>query len=434
VPSRYDAATACLAVDGHQMNNRDPIVYKTTDYGATWRSITAGLPKDMLSYTKVIAEDPIRRGLLYLGTENGIYASFDDGARWIPLQNNLPHAPVSGIVVQEHFNDLVISTYGRGFWIMDDIGPLQQLTAAVLADPAHLFTLRPAYRFRNITAPSTTYDDPTVGRNPEYGASINYYLAAPAATAPTLTVRSAAGEVVRTLQGSNAAGINRLHWDLRYEPTTEPRLLTSPRYAPHIEPGPTGRAAPGAGTLSLLAPPGTYSVTLSAGGVERSQSLVVRKDPNSGGSEAEIAAQTALLVAIGRNLNDAAAAVHRIEAVRVQLEGLGRVVKDAAIRQAADSLNERLQALEMNLVDLRQTGTGQDGVRFGSKLMSKLNYLAAGLASNDFKPTDQQVEVHQILDQQLRGHLAALASLWATELQGFNDRLRRENVANIVLP
>ena len=120
-PSRYDAGTAYLTVDFHQVNNRDPFVYRTTDYGATWKLIVNGIPKSMLSYAKVIYEDPVRRGMLYLGTENAIYVSFDDGDTWQPLQNDLPHAPVSGIVVQEHFNDLVISTYGRGFWIMDDI-------------------------------------------------------------------------------------------------------------------------------------------------------------------------------------------------------------------------------------------------------------------------------------------------------------------------
>ena len=372
--------------------------------------------------------------MLYLGTENAIYASFDDGARWIPLQNNLPHAPVSGIVIQEHFNDLVISTYGRGFWIMDDLGPLQQLTPAVLAASGHLFSLRPAYRFRSITAPSTTYDDPTVGRNPEYGASINYYLSAPAAKAPSITIKNPAGEVVRTLSGSNTAGINRLHWDLRYEPTTEARLLTSPMDAPEVVAGPNGRSAPGTGTQSLLAPPGAYTVTLLSGGVEQSQTLTVRKDPHSAGTEADIAAQTQLLLAIGRNLNDGAAAVNRIETVRLQLEGLRRVAPSPIIREASDSLNGRLMTLEMNLVDLRQTGTGQDGVRFGSKLLSKLNYLAAGLAGGDFKPTDQQAEVHQILGAQLRAYLAALDTFWATDFKAFNDRLRAENVTNILLP
>jgi len=432
-PSRYDAGTAYLTVDFHQMNNRDPFIYRTHDYGKTWKSITNGIPKSMLSYAKVIYEDPKRRGMLYAGTENGIYVSFDDGELWQPLQNDLPHAPVSGIVVQEQFDDLVISTYGRGFWIMDDIGALRELTPAVLAKDAHLFTLRPAYRFRPITAPSTTYDDPTTGENPEYGASINYFLKAPAASPAKVTILDDKGAVVRTLTGTNTAGVNRIYWDLRYEPSAQVRLRTSPTYAPHIVPGPNGRVAPGTSTLSILAPPGTYTVKLTVGGVEQSQPLVVRKDPNSGGTEGDIAAQTRALVAIRNDLNEAADAVHRIEAVRVQVDGITRVVEDATVKKAAEALQQQLVDLEMNLVDLRLTGGGQDGVRFGSKLISKLGYLANGIATSDHKPTDQHGEVQQLLDAQLRTHLTALDALLAKELVAFNELLRQRNVPNVVV-
>jgi len=213
-PSRYDAATAYLTIDFHQTNNRDPFVYKTTDYGNTFQAITNGIPKSMLSYVRWICEDPVRRRLRYLGTENAIYVSFDGGENWQSLQNDLPHAPVYGITVQEHFNDLVIATYGRGFWIMDDLTPLQQLTGQVLAADVHLFTPRPAYRFRPITAPSTPYDDPTIGENPRYGASINYYLRGPAPGGVTITIQDQEGEVVRRMPGTNAAGLNRIYWDL----------------------------------------------------------------------------------------------------------------------------------------------------------------------------------------------------------------------------
>ena len=245
-PSRYDAATAYATVDFHQVNNRDPFVYKTADYGATWQAITTGIPTSMLSYVHWLEEDPVRRGLRYLGTENAIYVSFDDGAHWQPLQTNLPHAPVYGIVVQEHFNDLVVGTYGRGFWILDDITPLQQLTPEVVASEAHLFPPRAAYRFRDITRPAQPYNVPTAGENPPYGASINYYLQAASAEDVTVTILDAQGAVVRTLTGPQASGLNRLHWDLRYETTTEVRLRTRPLYAPDVTVGPEGwRPLPG---------------------------------------------------------------------------------------------------------------------------------------------------------------------------------------------
>lgn len=431
VPSKYDAATAYLTVDAHQVNDRDPHVYRTTDHGRTWRKIVNGIPRSMLSYAKWIHEDPVRKGLLYLGTENAIYLSFDHGDQWLPLQNDLPAAPVSGIIVQPHFNDLVISTYGRGFWILDDLSPLQQLTGEVMAAPSHLFTPRAAYRFRPITPPSTTYDDPTVGEDPEYGASINYWLKAPAGQRPTVQILDAGGTVVRTLAGTNVAGINRIHWDLQDEPGRETRLLTSPLYAPHITVGPEGRVAPGTSRLSLLMPPGSYTVKLVVDGREHVQPLTVRKDPNSGGSEAEIAEQMRMLTAIRTDMNAAAAAVGRIESMRVQLAALQRAVADAEVRRAAAQLADRLVAVESELVELRLTGGGQDGVRFGSRLIGKLGYLASGLAGGDFRPTDQQVEVQQLLAGQLRGHLAALDALVAGELAALNALLRSRNIAHI---
>jgi photosystem II stability/assembly factor-like uncharacterized protein len=431
-PSRTDAATAYLAVDTHQENNRDPWVYRTTDYGKTWRLIVTGLPKNMLSYTKVIYEDPVRRGLLYLGTENAIYVSFNAGDSWLPLQNNLPHAPVSGIVVQEHFNDLVISTYGRGFWIMDDITPLQQLADSVLTKSVHLFAPRAAYRFRPITPPSTTYDDPTVGADPEYGASINYYLAAPARTAPQVAILDGAGREIRTMAGPNAAGLNRVHWDLRGTLSSEVRLYTSPMYAPHIVPGPEGRSAPGTARLSILHPPGTYTVRLTVDGKTLTRPLEVRKDPNSGGTEADISAQVAVVGGLREELNTAAAAVGRIESARVQLEALPRLTGDTAMRRAAAEMNRKLIDLEMNLVDLRQTGAGQDGVRFGSKLISKIGYLANGMSSGDFKPTNQHLEVQQLLAAELRTHLGALNTLRSTELASLNEQLKSRNLPVVV--
>jgi photosystem II stability/assembly factor-like uncharacterized protein len=432
--SRYDAGTAYITVDFHQVNDRDPYIYRTRDYGRTWTKIVQGIPRSMLSYAKVIYEDPKRRGMLYVGTENAIYLSYDDGDTWQPLQNNLPHAPVSGIQVQEHFDDLVISTYGRGFWILDDIGPLRELTADVLAKPSHLFTLRPAYRFRPITAPSATYDDPTTGQNPEYGASITYHLRAPVSPAPRITILDERGATVRVLTGTNASGVNRIHWDLRHTPSAETRLLTSPMYAPHIVPGPNGRLAPGTSTLSILAMPGVYTVRLEAGGETHTGTLVVRKDPNSGGTEGDIAAQTAALMKIRDDIDRAAGAVRRMELVRVRLDTLARTAADRTVRTRAATLLGEFTELEMLLVDLRLTGGGQDGVRFGSKLIGKLGYLANGMSASDHALTTQHAEVQGILNTELRQALTALDALVAGRLADFNTLLRRRGLAPIETP
>src|SRR5712672_3694495 len=200
--SRYDAGTAYLTVDGHQVNNRDPWIYRTTDYGKTWKAITNGIPHTMLSYAHCVREDPVRPGLLYVGTEGGIFVSYDDGSNWQPLQMNLPHAPVYWITIQEQFNDLVLATYGRGFWILDDITPIQQMTTEVLNSTAHLFTVHPAYRLRGITVPYASSDDPVAGQNPQYGAAINYFLKNAPRNEPTIRIVGAEGKTVQTIGGT----------------------------------------------------------------------------------------------------------------------------------------------------------------------------------------------------------------------------------------
>jgi hypothetical protein len=193
-----------------------------------------------------------------------------------------------------------------------------------------------------------------------------------------------------------------------------------------------GRVAPGTGRLNLLVTPGTYTVKLNVGGTEHTRTVEVRKDPNTGGTVAEIEAQNRALAAIRNDMNAGAAAVGRIERVRVQIAALKRQVEDAEVRRAVDALEAKLVELESNLVDLRQTGQGQDGVRWGSRLLSKLSYMTGGLASNDFRPTDQQVEVQGILNTELRTHLNNLESIFGTDLMALNTMLRTKNIPNVV--
>jgi hypothetical protein len=173
-------------------------------------------------------------------------------------------------------------------------------------------------------------------------------------------------------------------------------------------------------------------VKLSVGGVEQTRSLEVLKDPNTGGSVAEIGEQVKMLEAIRSDMNDGAKAVTRVEKVRVQLDDLLRLTTDAEVRRTATALGAKLTDLEMMLVDLRQTGGGQDGIRFGSALISKLGYLAGGLAGGDFRPTNQQVEVQAILKDQVRTQLGAIDAALGADLGALNAMLRAKNVPNIV--
>jgi photosystem II stability/assembly factor-like uncharacterized protein len=470
--SRYDAGTAYITIDFHQANNRDPFVYKTTDYGRTWTAITNGIPRTMLSYAHCIREDPVRKGLLYLGTENALYVSFDDGKNWQPLQTNLPHAPVYWIAVQEGFHDLVLATYGRGFWILDDLTPLQQLTPDVLASNAYLFAPRDAYRFRPVAQPAAVTYDPTAGQNPPYGASVNFYLKSGLGERDRarITISDSTGKVIRELtcnpprpEGAPVPappagpggggggfggvsgppcvakpGLNRIWWDLRSEPSTQIRLRTSPLFAPEVTVGPEGwRPAPGVGRISLLASPGTYTVKLMVGGQELSQRLNVLKDPHSSGTESDIEMQTKLVSRLRDEMNTMADTVNQIESLRAQLANLEKELgtddTSKAVRTAADNLANKLVSLEGNLLQLKRTGRGQDDVRWASMLLEKLSYLAAQVASSsDFPPTTQQVAVQEELKQQAEKYQQEFQQLVAKDVAAFNAMLRERNIPNII--
>jgi hypothetical protein len=435
-PSRYDAGTAYLIVDAHQENNRDPWVYRTNDFGKTWKLIVDGLPRSPVSYAHIIREDPVRRGLLYLGTESALHVSFDDGEHWQPMQANLPPAPVYGLVIQEHFNDLVVATYGRGFWIMDDLGPLQKLTPEVTAEAVHLFPMRASYRFRDINGNVTMSDDPTAGANPVYGADINYFLKSVPAATPTIAILDAEGKTVRTMQGTQQRGLNRVYWDLRNDATKTPRMRTKPMNDVEFTMDPDGtRAAPGFGTLAVLMPPGRYTVKLTVDGRAFTTPLDVRKDPNEAVSEQEIQASTDQLVAAQADLNNTVEVLNTTEVVRAQIVTLqAQLLNDrnnADIKTQADALEQKMLGLVQKIIDPRLTGRGQDEVRYPAKAGAQLNYLANGMAASDYTPTAQQREVNVVLDKQVKDNRATFDQLIARDLAALNDLLKKRGLKPI---
>ena len=415
-PSPFNAAAAYITVDLHQENNRDPYVYKTADFGKTWKNISATIPKSPLSYAHCIKEDPARQGLLYLGTENGLYVSFDDGDHWQPLQNNLPHAPVYGIVVQEHFNDLVLATYGRGFWILDDLTALRQLAEAKATT---LFAPRPAYRFRGITPTVAPSYDPAAGQNPPYGADINYYLKSAPPGDVRLAILDDRGEPVTTLRASKEAGVNRVWWDLRYAPTPQIRLRTPPIFASWMRVPPEGR--PAGGRISLLAPPGTYTVKLSADGQDYTQKLTVIKDPHSTGSEADIRSQFEFMRSLRDDMISASEMINQVERLRKQAQDLEQRVQEAA------AFNQTLTSFEENLYQLRITG-GQDGMRWPAKLVEKLTHIASELQDADFAPTAQQIAVGNELGAEVRTLRSRWSEIASKDLAGLNDLLKQRGL------
>ena len=439
-PSRYRAGTAYISVDFHQVNNTDPYAYKTEDFGQTWRFLTGGIPKSVFSYVHVIREDPVRPGLLYLGTENSLFVSFDDGGRWMPLQTNLPHAPVHWLTIQEHFNDLVVSTYGRGFWILDDITPLQELSPEALEAPAHLFTPRPAYRFRNREAPVSQPEDPGAGQNPRFGASIHYLVREEIPEAGRVEILDARGEVVADVgPASGTPGLHRVNWNLRYRGSETPRMRTKVLEHSHVPLGEDGTRPVGdGGRVVPLAPPGDYTVRLSLGGQEHTAPLTVLKDPASTGTVEDIEAQFEVILQIREETNAVAALIDEAETIRAQLVELRDPIAgteyETEVGEAVGALDEALIDLEMGLTDLRLSGgsAGQDALRWPRQLFAKLTSLAGYIGSSDFPPTTQQLEVHQRLQGLLREATGEMEEIRGGELRTLNGLLRDRGISTII--
>jgi photosystem II stability/assembly factor-like uncharacterized protein len=426
-PSNFDPATAYVSVDLHLMDDYAPYIYKTTDFGRSWRLISKGIPPGPLSFVNRIVEDPNRRGLLFAGTENGLYYSPDDGESWRPLQAGLPHAPVSWIEIQKRFHDLVVSTYGRGFWILDDITPLEQMTPEIERSDAYLFPPRPAYRFLR------------GGR-----AILNYYLKSVPHQPVRLEVLDAAGHLVRTLEPPAEPGINRVYWDLRYEPPRLIRLRTPAPDNPHIWEEPRFRGRDWrpithwgiqGGQVGPLAAPGVYTIRLSVGGSTYTQKLTVLKDPHSNGSEADIRASVQLHLQIRDAISAVSDMANQVEWLRKQLMDLSGALAEQPRRadalEAVRHMDARLKAFESTLFAPSLANSDEKEYPEHYRLYLSLIWLAAAVGtgggdvagSADYPPTDQQFEVFHRLQRELAAAREQYRTLLEKEIPEFNQKL-----------
>jgi len=261
--SHFDAGTAYVSVDGHRSNDLKPYVFVTRNYGESFDNITGNLPA--YGNVQVIREDPKNRNLLYVGTEFGLFISLDGGKQWQKFMNNYPTVRTDDIVVHPRDNDLIVATHGRSVWIADDITPLQQLTPAVQSADVHLFDIRPAVAYLNDQQRGQLVGGQKVfvGENAPRGTAIHYYLKSAPAGEVRITIADAAGKVIRSLEGTARAGINRVMWNL----------------APNPPPEDQGRGGGGGrGALPPAVEAGTYMVTLTAGGKTFTKPVTVLQD------------------------------------------------------------------------------------------------------------------------------------------------------------
>jgi photosystem II stability/assembly factor-like uncharacterized protein len=291
-PSHHARGTAYVSIDGHRSSYFSPWIFKTTDYGRTWTNITGDLPDGGPVY--VVREDHKNPNLLFAGTEFAVYYSINGGQSWQRLNRNLPTVAVYDLTIHPRDNDLIAATHGRGIWIMDDITPLQQFSKQVQSSDAYLFENRVATRWLAIQPHGTGGSFGFRGQNPTRNAVINYYLRPSAMGEVTFEIANVAGTSKRTLTRKATHGINRLEWDMRYDPTPEQvkqaeaqrARLQEAIAAGQIPPeaaagrgGGGGRGGAGGAPQGSPAPPGEYRVTMTVGGKTYTGTIVIRKDP-----------------------------------------------------------------------------------------------------------------------------------------------------------
>ena len=369
--SPHEPAKAYIAVTRYKFNDFTPHIYRTKDYGVTWVRLVDGIDDD--AFVRVVREDPRREGLLYAGTETGMYVSADDGEHWQSLQLNLPVTPITDLKVQS--DDLVAATQGRSFWILDDLSPLQQIDDAVVSGSLHLYQPRRAYRLGG-----SSTEAPRLGRNPPSGAILDYHTSGTSDDALVIEILDARGELVRRLpQTADEPGMHRVVWDLRHEPIPGVRGLSL-----------NGRSRPGVGFVGRRAIPGTYEVRLSRGAATLTRSLTLEADPRLDPAGVDFAASEAMLIELRAQLTAMTETVNRIQNARDQLEMVteraGEGEAWASVQTRARALAEELEKVDGELVQ-RKWRTGYGRVDFPPGLIALTSDIRSRVDGSDRAPT-----------------------------------------------
>lgn len=434
-PSPHEAGSAYLAATSYKSGDFKPYLYRTSDFGKSWTKIVEGI--DPNHFTRVVRADPGRKGLLYAGTERGVYVSFDDGAYWRPLQLNLPIVPVTDLLVKD--GDLVVATQGRSYWILDDLSVLRQATAENTTKN-HFFAPRPSLRVGGFRQ-----DKPVnAGTNPYPGAGFYYLLAEePKADATAkLEIVDAAGTVLRTYtrkpegetkkegededEGEDLAvlpvkkGLNRFHWDLSTPPAERfPGLIL---WNDGLD-GP--RAIPGA-----------YKAKLTVGDWTAEADFELKPDPRAAATAVDHRAQFDFVAGVRDKLTVTHQAIGEIRDAKGQIDGVTKRFKGLAeaeaVEKAGKELKDKLTAIEEVLYQTKNKSS-QDPLNFPIRLNDKLAALLQLAQVGDFGPTAQMVEVRKELEAAIDAELTKLEAIWSTDLPAFNQLAKDKGAEPVML-
>ena len=405
----------------YKLGDFEPYLYATVDYGQTWRRCDASLPRDQ--FTRVIRADPVREGLLYAGTERGVWLSFDDGRSWQTLQRNLPIVPITDLTVKD--TDLVAATQGRAFWVLDDLTPLRTMAPDFVERQLAVFDPRTAWR----DAPGGGGGRRSVGQNPPAGVVVSYWLKdAPTKDQPlqvevleedgTLIRRFSTdrknetqGSAIKTESLKAKAGMNRFVWDLRY-----PGATTVP-----------GMVLWGGGTGGPLAQPGDYRVRFSVGDATAQVAATVEADPKSSATREDLKAQFDFLVRLRDKVSETHEAIIELRKTRDELgDLLARIGED----EASKALEKRVRALQRTLTEVEEAlyqtknRAAQDPLNYPIRLNNELSALASVVAMGSFRPTDQAEAVRVEVTKEIDAWLAKYRELIQAELPAIEDEAR----------
>ena len=428
--SHFDAGTAYAAVDAHKLDDFTPYVFVTHDYGKSWSRADKGIPEP--AFVRAVREDPVQRGLLYAGTELGVYVSLDGGKGWQPLQLNLPVTSVRDLVVKD--GDLVAATHGRGFWILDDVSPLREIAAGAAEGADRLYAPRAAVRLHAVDDGSLPYQ--SVGDNPPDGAILYYSLAPSSRGEVTLSVTDSAGKLVRRFSSvptppqnphplefptededkpealETGAGLHRQVWDLRGE----------------MPPAIVGAYTDSGGPVAPMALPGTYTVTLTADGKSYTQPLTLTADPRVQVTPEALQQQYALMQKLDAAVRDDHAAAIAMVSVRGQLAGIRERFagkpEAAGIVSAAAALDAKLAAA-LEPIYQYQAHAEEAMLNYPSDLNSQISMLELSVDSADSAPSAQQQAMYVTLRGRLDAALAVWTSLRDKELAAFNAAMQK---------
>ena len=440
--SALDLATAYIAVDNHRQDDFRPMLWRTHDFGKTWTAIAAGLPAN--HFASVVRADPVKRGLLYAGTDQGVWVSFDDGDHWQSLQRNLPDAIVNDLAI--HGDDLIAATQGRAIWILDDVAPLRQIDASILKQPAHLFQPATAIRVRGDQNKDTPLPrEEPVGKNPPTGTIFDYWLAGDAHAPVVLRILDTSGKLVRRFSSddvapklpaqryfearwlqplatlSTRAGAHRFVWDLRL-----PRPIAA-QYSYSIA------AIDGENTpllpQGMQAAPGNYQAVLRADGRDYRAPFTVQADPRVAVDGDALSAGLALSQQVVAALDRHFVGSGEVQSVHKQLDALSKRVSGdsakAAVAKQLSDFNARIAPL--------LSGEGEEAPNLGA-IGDALNSLQVDLEGTDRAPSQPQREVLAQYSARLDRALTLWSTIKASDLPALNAALRAAGLDAITVP